>query len=72
MAAHKASVSMKDVAALAGVSLGTVSNVVNSPDLVSDADPGAGQRPRSPSWAGCPTSRPGSCGPGGAGRSAWW
>lgn len=30
----KASVSMKDVAALAGVSLGTVSNVVNSPQLV--------------------------------------
>ena len=30
------SVSMKDVAALAGVSLGTVSNVVNSPDLVSE------------------------------------
>jgi LacI family transcriptional regulator len=28
---------MKDVAALAGVSLGTVSNVVNSPDLVSPA-----------------------------------
>ncbi|WP_375425623.1 LacI family DNA-binding transcriptional regulator [uncultured Friedmanniella sp.] len=33
--ARKASISMKDVAALAGVSLGTVSNVVNSPDLVS-------------------------------------
>ncbi|HEY6663706.1 MAG TPA: LacI family DNA-binding transcriptional regulator, partial [Propionibacteriaceae bacterium] len=31
MAARKASVSMKDVAALAGVSLGTVSNVLNSP-----------------------------------------
>ena len=30
------SVSMKDVAALAGVSLGTVSNVVNSPALVSE------------------------------------
>ena len=36
MAASKTSVSMKDVAALAGVSLGTVSNVVNSPDLVSE------------------------------------
>lgn len=33
----KASVSMKDVAALAGVSLGTVSNVINSPQMVSDA-----------------------------------
>ena len=36
MATYKPSVSMKDVAALAGVSLGTVSNVVNSPGLVSD------------------------------------
>lgn len=34
--ARAASVSMKDVAALAGVSLGTVSNVVNSPQLVSE------------------------------------
>jgi len=34
--ARKASVSMKDVAALARVSLGTVSNVVNSPELVSE------------------------------------
>jgi LacI family transcriptional regulator len=33
--ARKTSISMKDVAALAGVSLGTVSNVVNSPELVS-------------------------------------
>src|SRR5918995_4057201 len=32
---RRSSVSMKDVAALAGVSLGTVSNVINSPDLVS-------------------------------------
>jgi LacI family transcriptional regulator len=36
VATHKHSVSMKDVAALAGVSLGTVSNVVNSPALVSE------------------------------------
>jgi LacI family transcriptional regulator len=35
--ARKASISMKDVAALAHVSLGTVSNVVNSPELVSPA-----------------------------------
>ncbi|MCW2812337.1 MAG: LacI family transcriptional regulator [Friedmanniella sp.] len=34
---RKTSVSMKDVAALAGVSLGTVSNVVNSPDMVTAA-----------------------------------
>src|SRR5919112_818932 len=31
-----ASVSMKDVAALAGVSVGTVSNVVNSPTMVAE------------------------------------
>ena len=36
MARPRTSVSMKDVAALAKVSLGTVSNVVNSPDLVSE------------------------------------
>ena len=33
---RRASVSMKDVAALAGVSIGTVSNVLNSPALVAD------------------------------------
>lgn len=37
MAVRKSAVSMKDVAALAGVSLGTVSNVFNSPQLVSEA-----------------------------------
>lgn len=36
MAVRKASVSAKDVAALAGVSIGTVSNVLNSPNLVSN------------------------------------
>lgn len=36
MATRRPSVRMKDVAALAGVSLGTVSNVVNSPTLVSE------------------------------------
>jgi LacI family transcriptional regulator len=34
---RKSSTSMKDVATLAGVSLGTVSNVVNSPELVSSS-----------------------------------
>ena len=34
---RRASVSMKDVAALAGVSVGTVSNVLNSPGLVANA-----------------------------------
>ena len=37
MALSKSSVSVKDVAALAGVSVGTVSNVINSPDVVSAA-----------------------------------
>ena len=36
MGSRQASVSMKDVAALAGVSLGTVSNVVNMPEIVSE------------------------------------
>jgi LacI family transcriptional regulator len=36
MVSGEASVSMKDVAALAGVSLGTVSNVVNSPEIVAE------------------------------------
>jgi LacI family transcriptional regulator len=37
MAAQRSAVSVKDVAALAGVSVGTVSNVVNSSASVSDA-----------------------------------
>lgn len=37
MAIQKSSVSVKDVAALAGVSVGTVSNVLNSPAVVSEA-----------------------------------
>jgi LacI family transcriptional regulator len=36
MVTRKSSVSMKDVAALAGVSMGTVSNVLNSPELVAE------------------------------------
>lgn len=37
MAKRRTTVSMKDVAALAQVSVGTVSNVINSPGLVADA-----------------------------------
>ena len=37
MGTRKTSVNMKDVAALAKVSLGTVSNVVNTPELVIEA-----------------------------------
>jgi LacI family transcriptional regulator len=37
MATRKSTVSMKDVAKLAGVSLGTVSNVVNAPHTVAEA-----------------------------------
>lgn len=33
--ARRSTVNMKDVAALVGVSAGTVSNVLNSPNLVS-------------------------------------
>ena len=36
MAVRKSTVSMKDVAALAGVSVGTVSNVLNAPGLVTE------------------------------------
>ena len=57
--------SMKDVAAHARVSLGTVSNVLNRPEVV-------GRRtrervwPRSPSSGSCATSRPASCAAGGS------
>ncbi len=36
MSVHRSTTSVRDVAALAGVSVGTVSNVLNSPALVSD------------------------------------
>jgi len=37
MSVHRSTTSVRDVAALAGVSVGTVSNVLNSPQLVSEA-----------------------------------
>ena len=65
------SVSMKDVAALAGVSLGTVSNVVNSPGLVSDQTRERVQLAITKlGWV--PNESAGNCVPGVAGRSAWW
>ena len=49
---------------LAGVSLGTVSNVLNRPERVSAAHPRSGSSRRWPSSASCATSRPASCAPG--------
>ncbi len=70
MALSKSSVSVKDVAALAGVSVGTVSNVINSPDVVSAATRQRVEE-RSPNSAGSATSRRASCGPAVVARSAW-
>jgi hypothetical protein len=53
---------MKDVAALADVSVGTASNVLNSPDLVSPRHCGQGARRRSASSAGSAANRPASAG----------
>ena len=67
----RSSVSMKDVATLAGVSVGTVSNVLNSPDLVS---PATQERVRQAieklGWVRNESARQLRAGP--AGRSAWW
>ena len=63
------SASVKDVAAAAGVSLGTVSNVLNRPDRVSRRRPAPGSSRRWPTSASCATSRPGSCAPA---RAARW
>ncbi|WP_197510369.1 LacI family DNA-binding transcriptional regulator [Tessaracoccus coleopterorum] len=65
-----ARLSMREVAALAQVSVGTVSNVLNNPDLVS---PRRGHACRAPSTSsvGCPTGRRSSCAPAAAARSGW-
>ena len=60
--------SIKDVAAHAGVSLGTVSNVLNRPERGRPSAPASGCWRPSPSSASCATSRPGSCGPAAAAR----
>ena len=60
-----AAASIKEVAAHAGVSLGTVSNVLNRPELVAPA-PASGCSTPSPSWASSATTRPASCAPGAA------
>ena len=52
---------IKDVAAMAGVSIGTVSNVLNRPERRPRRPRAARSRARSPNWASCPTARLGSC-----------
>ena len=64
-------VSVKDVAAAASVSVGTVSNVLNTPVEGRAGDRGAGARRRSRSSASCATTPPASCAPAGAAASAW-
>ena len=56
-------VSIKEVARRAGVSLGTVSNVLNRPALVGSETRARVLEP-STSSATCATSRPGNCAPG--------
>ena len=57
-------IGVKDVAAPAGVSLGTVSNVLNRPDRVAATTRDTGRVGDAPRSASCATSRPGSCAPG--------
>ena len=63
-------VSLREVAALAGVSLGTVSNVLDRPEVVAEPT-GPGSRRPSSSWVSSGTSRPASSGPAGAAPSGW-
>ena len=55
--------SVKDVAAAAGVSLGTVSNVLNRPDTGRAPPPASGSSTPWPSSASCATRGPASCAP---------
>ena len=52
---------IKDVATRAGVSVGTVSNVLNRPDVGQRAHPAAGAGRHRRRSGSCATSRPGSC-----------
>ena len=64
-------VSVRDVAAVAAVSVGTVSNVLNRPDKVAPPPPSACWRLSTASGSSA-TTRHASCGPGAAAASVSW